>query len=124
MTFDWNTSRKMSALGVESPGNTSGVNTNPIGCAETSCDPLPTTASSSATPTTAMRRGQDVCLFMIGSSSGSGSLVITQRPVLASLPSLLPNTPLPYSDSGRLSLGKLPPALHRHLPFSTRLPDV
>jgi hypothetical protein len=72
MTFDWNTSRKVSALGVGSPGNTSGVNTNPIGCAETSCDPLPTTASSSATPTTAMRRGQDVCLFMIGSSSGSG----------------------------------------------------
>src|SRR5882724_270201 len=54
---------------------------------------MPITATSRATPTTVTRRGQNVCLFMIASSSGSVRVRQPQRRVQASLPSLLNITP-------------------------------
>src|SRR5882724_11045638 len=104
MRLESNTSRKVLPPGVGSPRNTRGVNTNPVGSAKTACDPVPTTATSSATPTTATRRCQNVCLLIIVSSSSSVCVRHPQPPVHASPPSPGQH-PLSDHDSGRLSRG-------------------
>jgi hypothetical protein len=110
--------------GVGLPRHTSGVDTNPVECAETSCDLLPIYREHQRDPHDgygALPRRMPVhamLLIRFGAYPSSSATSMCLSPAFPA------HHPLPYRGTGRPSRGSLRQALHRYLPVLPQLPDI